>query len=99
MNTQDFLHRPVREIFFRYLLPSIFGTMVTSIYVLADTIMIGKGIGTVAMACPEHRPAGLQYFLRSWPSVRRRRFGADVYFHAEKEKSSRLTPISQPLCF
>ena len=50
MNTQDFLHRPVREIFFRYLLPSIFGTMVTSIYVLADTIMIGKGIGTVAMA-------------------------------------------------
>lgn len=50
MNTQDFLQKPARKIFFHYLLPSIFGTMVTSIYVLADTIMIGKGIGTVAMA-------------------------------------------------
>ena len=50
MNTQDFLQKPVREIFFRYLLPSILGTMVTSIYVLADTIIIGKGIGAVAMA-------------------------------------------------
>ena len=50
MNTQDFLQKPVRKIFFHYLLPSIFGTMVTSIYVLADTIMIGKGICTVAMA-------------------------------------------------
>ena len=50
MNTQDFLQTPVRKLFFHYLLPSIFGTMVTSIYVLADTIMIGKGIGTVAMA-------------------------------------------------
>lgn len=50
MNTQDFLQKPVRSLFFHYLMPSIFGTMVTSIYVLADTIIIGKGIGTVAMA-------------------------------------------------
>lgn len=50
MNTQDFLQKPVKRLFFHYLVPSICGTMVTSIYVLADTIMIGKGIGTVAMA-------------------------------------------------
>lgn len=50
MNTEDFLQKPVRQLFFHYLMPSIFGTMVTSIYVLADTIIIGKGIGTVAMA-------------------------------------------------
>lgn len=49
-NTKDFIEKPVKELFFRYLIPSICGTMVTSIYVLADTIIIGKGIGAVAMA-------------------------------------------------
>lgn len=50
METKDFIVRPVNELFFRYLIPSIMGTMVTSIYVLADTIIIGKGLGSVAMA-------------------------------------------------
>lgn len=50
MNTQDFLKKPVRPLFLHYLLPAIFGSMVTSIYVLGDTIMIGKGIGTTAVA-------------------------------------------------
>ncbi len=36
--------------FFKYLIPAICGTMVTSIYVLADTIIIGKGLGIEAMA-------------------------------------------------
>lgn len=50
MNTNDFITRPVRQLFFHYLIPAICGTMVTSIYVLADTIIVGKGIGTTAMA-------------------------------------------------
>lgn len=50
METKDFMEKPVRKLFFHYLIPSIMGTMVTSIYVLADTIMIGKGMGSVAMA-------------------------------------------------
>lgn len=50
METKDFMEKPVRQLFFRYLIPSIMGTMVTSIYVLADTIMIGRGLGGVAMA-------------------------------------------------
>lgn len=50
MNTQEFITQPVRKIFLHYLIPSIFGTMVTSIYVLADTIIIGKGLGATAMA-------------------------------------------------
>ena len=40
----------MKGLFYRYLIPSIIGTMVTSIYVLADTIIIGKGLGSVAMA-------------------------------------------------
>ena len=50
METKDFMTKPVKGLFFHYLIPSIMGTMVTSIYVLADTIIIGKGLGSVAMA-------------------------------------------------
>ena len=50
MNIKSFTEEPVSKIFLRYLFPSICGTMVTSIYVLADTIIIGKGIGADAMA-------------------------------------------------
>lgn len=50
METKEFMEKPVKSLFFRYLIPSIMGTMVTSIYVLADTIIIGKGLGSVAMA-------------------------------------------------
>ena len=45
MNTNEFIQKPVRQLFFHYLIPAICGTMVTSIYVLADTIIIGKRLG------------------------------------------------------
>ncbi len=50
MNTNSLTTESVSKLFFRYLVPSILGTMVTCIYVLADTIIIGKGIGIDAMA-------------------------------------------------
>lgn len=50
MNTEAFLTQPVKRLFFHYLVPAICGTMVTSIYVLADTIIIGKRLGGVALA-------------------------------------------------
>lgn len=50
MDTSEFIAKPTNELFYKYLIPSIFATMVTSIYVLADTIIIGKGIGATAMA-------------------------------------------------
>lgn len=50
MQTNYLLSESVSKIFFRYLVPAILANMVTSIYVLADTIIIGKGIGTLAMA-------------------------------------------------
>lgn len=50
MNTNSLMTESVSKLFFRYLIPAIMGTMVTSIYVLADTIIIGKGIGIDAMA-------------------------------------------------
>lgn len=46
----DLVKDPVEKIFIGYLLPSVSATMVTSIYVLADTIMIGKGLGADAIA-------------------------------------------------
>lgn len=50
MNTNQLTSESVSKLFFRYLIPSIMGMMVTSIYILADTIIIGKGIGIDAMA-------------------------------------------------
>ena len=50
MQKNSLLTESVSKIFFRYLIPAVLANMVTSIYVLADTIIIGKGIGTEAMA-------------------------------------------------
>ena len=50
MQTNRLLTEPVSKIFFRYLVPAILANMVTSIYILADTIIIGKGIGMDAIA-------------------------------------------------
>ena len=50
MQTNKLLTESVSKIFFRYLMPAIMANMVTSISILADTIIIGKGIGTLAMA-------------------------------------------------
>lgn len=44
------LEDPVRKVFFSYLIPSVSATFVTSIYILADTVMIGHGIGAVGIA-------------------------------------------------
>lgn len=46
----DLLQDSVKKLFGKYLVPSISATMVTSVYILADTIMIGKGIGADAIA-------------------------------------------------
>ncbi|MDD3570379.1 MAG: MATE family efflux transporter [Lachnospiraceae bacterium] len=46
----DLLSDSTNSLFLRYLLPSISATLVTSIYILADTVMIGKGIGSNGIA-------------------------------------------------
>ncbi|MFA9466578.1 MAG: MATE family efflux transporter [Velocimicrobium sp.] len=50
MKTLDLLNDNIKKIFFKYLFPSVGATIVTSIYILVDTIMIGKGIGSHAVA-------------------------------------------------
>ena len=50
MQTNHLTNESVSKLFYKYLIPSICGTMLTSIYVLADAIIIGKGIGTEALA-------------------------------------------------
>ncbi|MHC1750770.1 MAG: MATE family efflux transporter [Cellulosilyticaceae bacterium] len=50
MQQMDLLQDDTKKLFFKYLLPSISATLVTSIYVLADTIMIGKGVGASGIA-------------------------------------------------
>ncbi|MDO5520287.1 MAG: MATE family efflux transporter [bacterium] len=50
MNQLDLTEGNIKKLFFKYLLPSISATLVTSIYILVDTIIIGKGIGEQAVA-------------------------------------------------
>ncbi|TCT13975.1 putative MATE family efflux protein [Natranaerovirga pectinivora] len=49
-NKLDLQNDNIKKLFFSYLIPSICGTIVTSIYILVDTIMIGKGISNYAVA-------------------------------------------------
>ncbi len=46
----DLLHDDVNRLFYKYLIPSISATLVTSIYILADTVMIGRGVGSLGIA-------------------------------------------------
>lgn len=46
----DLLKGNPKSLFFKYLVPSISATLVTSIYILADSIIIGKGVGSDGIA-------------------------------------------------
>lgn len=59
METKDFMTKPVKGLFFHYLIPSIMGTMVTSIYVLADTDYYRKRIGKCGNGSVKHRTSHL----------------------------------------
>lgn len=50
MQKLNLLEEPVQKLFIKYLIPSISATLVTSIYILADTLMIGRGVGPVGIA-------------------------------------------------
>lgn len=50
MQKLNLLDDPVERLFFRYLAPSISATLVTSVYILADTLMIGRGVGAIGIA-------------------------------------------------
>ena len=50
MKTLNLLEDNVRALFLKYLIPSVSATFVTSIYILADTVMIGRGVGAVGIA-------------------------------------------------
>ena len=49
-NTANLLEDPIKALYRKYLLPSISATLVTSIYILADTMMVGRGVGAVGIA-------------------------------------------------
>lgn len=50
MKQQDLTKDNINMLFLKYLFPAVSATLVTSIYILADTIIIGKGIGVDAVA-------------------------------------------------
>lgn len=73
MKQINMLESPVRQVFFSYLVPSISATLVTSIYILADTMMIGRGVGGSGIAAMNILLAALQHIFRDRNDVRSRR--------------------------
>lgn len=49
MKKIDLLKDNTGKLFFKYLIPSISATLVSSIYVIVDTIMVGRGVGADAL--------------------------------------------------
>ncbi len=46
----DLLNDNIKKLYFKFLLPSLGSAMVMSVYTLTDAIVIGKGVGTEALA-------------------------------------------------
>ncbi len=50
MASIDLRSDPIPSSFFYYLLPAVSGMLVKSLYVLVDSIMVGRGVGADALA-------------------------------------------------
>lgn len=50
MNNNKLLHENVSKLFLQYLLPSIGGMLGVSLYVLGDTMLVGRGLGSPGLA-------------------------------------------------
>ncbi len=48
--TMDLTRGNINDIFFRYLVPSVGGMLGTSLYVLGDTMIVGRGLGSAGLA-------------------------------------------------
>lgn len=46
----DLLHGNIRNVFLNYLLPSVGGMLGISLYVLGDTLLVGRGLGSSGLA-------------------------------------------------
>ena len=46
----DLCRDSVNSVFFQFLIPSIGATLVNSIYILGDTILVGRGVGSMGFA-------------------------------------------------
>lgn len=46
----DLCRGNINSVFFQFLLPSIGATLVNSIYILGDTILVGRGVGSMGIA-------------------------------------------------
>lgn len=46
----DLLNTPVRKIFFQYMIPAVIGMSVKSIFLITDTIFIGRSLGSIGLS-------------------------------------------------
>ena len=51
MVKKDLLEGNIKEVFMKFLLPSIGGMLCTSLYVLGDTMIVGRYLGNDGLVC------------------------------------------------
>ena len=49
MEKLNLLRDKESKVFFHYLIPAICSTLVTSVYLLVDTLIIGQGVGALGI--------------------------------------------------
>lgn len=81
----DLLGADIKKIFFHYLIPSISATLVTSIYILADTMMIGRGVGPIGIGALN---IILPLFTLFFGTGMLFGVGGSIYFSVEKGKGN-----------
>lgn len=81
----DLQRGSITKLFFQYLIPSISATLVTSVYILADTVMIGQGVGPVGIAALN---IILPIFSLFYGTGMMFGVGGSVYFSVEKGKGN-----------
>ena len=50
MKGLDLIRDNEKKVFYYYLIPSIFSTLVNAIYILVDTLIIGQGVGALGIS-------------------------------------------------
>ena len=49
-NRKTLLEGDINKTFFKYLIPAVGGMLGTSLYVLGDTMVVGRGLGSLGLA-------------------------------------------------
>lgn len=93
----DLLKDRIGSLYQKFLWPSLFAALVTTIYSFVDTIAIGKGVGPDGAAAGGHHFSHFRALPRCLDFCRDRRFRSHGQWPGAKGRRKRATPITPRL--